>query len=121
MVNAATGNISGGLFGIEATTLDLNNAGMIMVTADNNAAIDVGTVNTAANSGTIKAVVTGGTAIRATRSATVNNSITGLITGDKFGIQAGIPGTPGTAIVNNDGPSRRRVRMGSASRQTPSM
>ncbi len=85
-----------GVNGITASTLNLNNAGTVTATARGQAAIAGGTVNITANSGTIQALAAGGIAIEEEIAATVNNSSSGVIKGDKFGIQTT------TANINNN-------------------
>src|SRR5216684_1666872 len=88
IVNADTGIISSPGTGINAFTVDLNNAGTIEATGPAGVAIGAVTINVTANSNKIKATATGGIAIQAAGTVTVNNSIGGLITGDKFAVNA---------------------------------
>ena len=76
-----------GFNGIQADILNLNNTGTVTATGLNSDGIDAGTVTVTANSGLIQALAAGGVGIHAD-SATVDNSSGGVITGDKFAIQA---------------------------------
>src|SRR5713101_6927376 len=77
-------------------TYYINAGATVTGTAGGQAAIAGGTVNITANSGTIQALAAGGIAIEEEIAATVNNSSTGVIKGDKFGIQTT------TANINNN-------------------
>src|SRR5216684_3194301 len=97
IVNADTGIISSPGTGINAFTVDLNNAGTIEATGPAGVAIGAVTINVTANSNKIKATATGGIAIQAAGTVTVNNSIGGLITGDKFAVNATTVNVTGNA------------------------
>jgi uncharacterized protein with beta-barrel porin domain len=76
--------------------LNMNNSGTITADGANGQAVSANVADVA-NSGTIRAAAAGGIAIEAADTATVNNSHSGVVTGDARGIHAR------TANVNNDG------------------
>jgi uncharacterized protein with beta-barrel porin domain len=89
--------------GIRAGILNLNNTGTVTATGPNSDGIDAGTVTVTANSGLIQALAAGGVGIHADFTATVDNSSGGVITGDKFAIQAktvNVTGNAGTIQAN---------------------
>jgi hypothetical protein len=98
VINRSTGTISGLLsaFGVN-DTFDLDNAGTIEATSANGIAIKANIVNVTANAGKIQALAAGGIAIQAVDTVTVSNSIGGLITGGKFGINAATVTVTGNA------------------------